>query len=35
MLNITFPYKFNPRWYQLKLMRAIDKGCRQALTVWH
>lgn len=34
-MEITLPYKFNPRDYQLPLLRALDNGYKRALIVWH
>lgn len=33
--EITIPYKFTPRTYQLELMKALDSGFLRAVTVWH
>lgn len=35
MTNITIPYKFTPRTYQLRLLQALDGGAKRAITVWH
>lgn len=32
--EITIPYKFTPRDYQLELLQAIDSGYRWAIAVW-
>jgi phage terminase large subunit len=34
-LEITLPYQFQPRPYQLPLLQAIDSGKRRAVVVWH
>jgi hypothetical protein len=33
--EITLPYHFTPRDYQLPLLRAIDSGYTRAIQVWH
>jgi len=33
--NISLPYNFKPRDYQLPLLEAIDNGYRRLVTVWH
>ncbi len=35
MSEITIPYKFSPRAYQIPLMRAMDSGYKRAVQVWH
>lgn len=35
MKEIIIPYKFNPREYQLRLLRAIDSGYKRAVAIWH
>lgn len=35
MTDITIPYKFTPREYQLPLLRAMDNGYKRAVAVWH
>lgn len=35
MTTITIPYNFNPRDYQIPLLRAIDSGYKRAVAVWH
>lgn len=35
MIDITLPYKFKPRWYQVPLMKAIDSGVKRAVIVHH
>lgn len=35
MPNITLPYKFEPREYQLPVMEALDSGYRRAVWVAH
>ena len=32
---ITLPYQFNPRPYQLGLLKALDSGIKRAIIVWH
>lgn len=32
---ITLPHQFNPRPYQLPLLRALDGGKKRAVIVWH
>lgn len=34
-MNLTFPYKFTPRPYQLSVFKAIDSGIKRAVCVWH
>lgn len=34
-MSITIPHNFEPRTYQLGLMKAMDSGCKRAITVWH
>jgi len=35
MPEITIPYKFNPRPYQIPFLRAMDIGFKRAVIVWH
>lgn len=35
MPELTIPFNFTPRVYQLNLMRALDSGYNRAVTVWH
>lgn len=35
MVTIALPHKFNPRDYQLPLLRALDNGFLRAIQVWH
>ena len=35
MLDITIPYKFEPRGYQLNILRALDSKVKRAVIVWH
>lgn len=35
MTTIQLPYKFNPRSYQLPLLKAMDSGKNRAVIVWH
>lgn len=34
-MDITIPYKFKPRPYQVDLFKALDSGYNRAVTVWH
>lgn len=34
-MEITLPYKFTPRSYQLPLLRAFDTGCKRLIQIWH
>ncbi len=34
-MELTIPYKFKPRDYQLPLLKALDSGYRRAVIVWH
>lgn len=34
-MQITLPHKFNPRPYQLNLLKALDSGKTRALIVWN
>lgn len=34
-MEIQIPYKFNPRPYQLNLLRTLDEGKTRALIVWN
>ncbi len=33
--TITLPHKFQPRKYQLNLLRALDNGITRAIIIWH
>lgn len=33
--QITIPYKFEPRPYQLPALEALDSGIKRAVAVWH
>lgn len=33
--EITLPYKYTPRSYQLPVLKALDGGMRRAVCVWH
>jgi hypothetical protein len=33
--NVTLPYNFKPRPYQLDFLRAMDSGIRRSCLVWH
>ncbi len=35
MANLTLPYNFIPRPYQLPFLKAMDNGCKRAVEVWH
>lgn len=35
MSEITIPYNFEPRDYQLPLLNALDNGYKRAIAVWH
>jgi phage terminase large subunit len=34
-MELTIPYKFKPRPYQLPLLKAFDNGYTRAVQVWH
>jgi hypothetical protein len=34
-MAITIPYKFEPRAYQLPVLRRLDEGCKRVIAVWH
>ncbi len=34
-ITLTFPYKFEPRGYQLPFLDAMSQGYRRALCLWH
>lgn len=34
-IKVTFPHKFQPRSYQLALLRALDAGIKRAVIVWN
>jgi len=34
-MEITIPFNFTPRSYQLPLLKAMDEGCKRAVCVWH
>lgn len=34
-MSIVIPYKFDPRPYQLDLLRALDSGYKRAIAVYH
>jgi hypothetical protein len=34
-MEIEIPHKFEPRDYQLPLLRALDNGCKRAVIVWN
>ena len=34
-MNVDIPHNFNPRKYQLPLLKALDDGAKRALIVWH
>lgn len=33
--TIEIPYKFEPRWYQLPIMKALDDGCKRVVCCHH
>jgi phage terminase large subunit len=35
METINLPYKFEPRWYQLPILKAFDNGIKRILQLWH
>jgi hypothetical protein len=35
MPEITIPYKFTPRSYQIPFLKAMDNGKKRAVKVWH
>lgn len=35
MTTIRLPYQFEPRPYQVPILRAMDGGARRAVAVWH
>jgi hypothetical protein len=35
MTDLTIPYKFKPRDYQLPIFKAIDNGVKRIIMVWH
>lgn len=34
-MSLTIPHNFEPRTYQVGLMKAMDSGVKRAITVWH
>jgi phage terminase large subunit len=34
-MEISLPYKFRPRPYQLPVLRALDNGAKRVVAVWH
>lgn len=34
-VEVELPYRFEPRPYQVPLLRAMDQGCARAVQVWH
>lgn len=34
-MQVTIPYNFEPRDYQLPILRAIDEGYKRIIQVWH
>lgn len=34
-MEITIPYKYSPRDYQLPFLKAMDSGIKRAVLVWH
>lgn len=35
MEQVTIPYKWNPRTYQLPFLQAMDSGYKRAILIWH
>ena len=35
MTELRFPWEFEPRDYQLPLLRAVDRGVKRGISVWH
>jgi phage terminase large subunit len=33
--EISLPHEFEPRWYQLDILDALDGGIKKAVCVWH
>lgn len=33
--DLTIPYRFSPRNYQLPILQALDSGIKRAVAVWH
>jgi len=34
-LSLTIPYNYQPRPYQLPILKALDSGIKRAVAVWH
>lgn len=34
-MQITLPYNYKPKAYQLPFLKAMDGGCKRAVLVWH
>lgn len=34
-MQINLPYKFEPRWYQLPILKAFDGGTKRIIQLWH
>jgi len=34
-MNITLPYRYTPRWYQLPFFKALEMGYKRFDLVWH
>ena len=34
-MEVRLPHNFEPRFYQLPVLKALDDGCKRAVTVWH
>lgn len=34
-MEVSLPYGFEPRPYQVNILRALDQGCKRAVQVWH
>lgn len=35
MPAVTLPFNFTPRFYQLPVLRALDRGATRAVAIWH
>ena len=35
MPSVTLPYNFKPRPYQVPVLRALDRGAKRVVAVWH
>ena len=34
-MEVSLPYRWEPRWYQRNLWSALEGGCKRAVAVWH